>query len=353
MDAESGMWNTGIIALEKSWTGRIGREMSTSLADKIRGRVPGILTYGITPPKLHTEAEKLEGIAQRQVDRIKSLHIDGLILYDVQDEGDRVDAERPFPYLQTLDPSLYSRQYLGELEVPTIIYRSVGKYSDDELTAWLADHEGQERCSVFVGASSATQTVKLSLADAYMLGSRYSSSLTMGGVMIPERHMLNGDEHLRVAAKMQNGCSFFVSQAIYNVEASKDFLSDYYYYCEENGIPMVPILFNIAPCGSLKTLEFMKWLGISLPRWLEQELLHSKDILDRSVTLTRRIIEELLDFGLEKGIPVGCSVESVSTRKVEIEASLQLTRDIKAIIDKKLAEAPFNKTEQAESDKGD
>jgi len=83
----------------------------------------------------------------------------------------------------------------------------------------------------------------------------------------------------------------------------------------------------------------MKWLGISIPKWLENELLHSNDILDKSVSLSRKIFEELFDFGLEKGIPIGCSVESVSTRKVEIEASIQLVKDIKSIIDKKLAAA--------------
>lgn len=127
----------------------------------------------------------------------------------------------------------------------------------------------------------------------------------------------------------------FVSQATYNVEASKNFLSDYYYYYSNNGLEMVPILFNVAPCGS-KTLEFMKWLGISIPTWLENELKYSKDVLDKSLKLSLDIFEEILDFALEKGIPIGCSVESVSTRKVEIEASVQLVRDIRTMLDKKL-----------------
>lgn len=315
--------------------------MEASLSEKIRMKKPGIMTYGITPPKLHTDPERLEQIARTHAERIQGLPIDGLILYDVQDELDRTDSERPFPYLETIDPYMYSRDYLSRLQVPRIIYRSVGKYTGPQLADWLAAAgDGGDSYSVFVGASSGKQEVKLSLADAYRVGGQ-QENLTLGGVVIPERHMKNGDEHLRVIGKVNSGCRFFVSQAIYNVEASKDFLSDYYYYCQQNGIEMVPILFNVAPCGSLKTLEFMKWLGISLPRWLEKDLLHSKDILDKSVTLTRKIVEELVDFGLEKGIPVGCSVESVSTRKVEIEASLQLARDLKRFMDHKLAYAAF------------
>lgn len=303
------------------------------LAEQMITRETGILTYGMTPPKLGTPDEKLSTIARTQYDRIFSLPIDGLILYDVQEEESR-EGDRPFPYLEALDPGVYRNTYLSKLETPSILYRSVGKYRPEELEAWItAQPEGA--CAVFVGASSSSQPVNTTLPQAFEIGRRYPH-LIMGGVMIPERHMQTRDEHLRVIRKMESGCRFFVSQAIYNVEASKDFLSDYYYACREQELEMVPILFNFAPCGSLKTLEFMKWLGISLPRWLEQDLIHSHDILDKSITLVRKMMDELMDFALEKGIPVGCSVESVSTRKVEIEAALQLLRDIRGDLDKKL-----------------
>jgi len=95
----------------------------------------------------------------------------------------------------------------------------------------------------------------------------------VGGVTIPERHQSKGDEHLRVfGKKMAQGCSFFVSQGVYDVNASKNFLSEYYYYGLKNNIPLVPVIFALTPCGSIKTLQFMKWLGISVSKWLENEL---------------------------------------------------------------------------------
>lgn len=305
------------------------------LRESILSKKTGIITYGMTPPKESNTAEKIAEISQKQIERLKNVNLDALILYDVQEESDRIEEERPFPYMAMLDPETYSEQYLQELDIPKIIYRCVGKYSAAELTEWLRKDVGKDRFSVFVGTSSSQQQVTLQLADAYQLSREHNSSLTFGGVIIPERHMKKNDEHLRVVNKMKQGCNFFVSQATYNVEASKNFLSDYYHYCDENELEMVPILFNLAPCGSTKTLEFMKWLGISIPRWLENELKYSTDVLDKSIRLTNKIFEELLDFGLEKGIPVGCSVESVSTRKVEIEASIQMVSDIKAMIDKK------------------
>ncbi|MBB3112766.1 hypothetical protein FHS18_004868 [Paenibacillus phyllosphaerae] len=305
------------------------------LKESIESKKTGIITYGMTPPKKSHTPEKIAEISQKQVERLKKVDIDALILYDVQEEADRMEEERPFPYMEMLDPETYSEQYLHELDIPKIIYRCVGKYSGPELTDWIKKSSAKDRFSVFVGASSSQQQVTLGLPEAYNLCQQHNGNLTFGGVVIPERHMKKNDEHVRVVNKMKQGCNFFVSQATYNIEASKNFLSDYYHYCNENEIEMVPILFNLAPCGSTKTLEFMKWLGISIPRWLENELKYSTDVLDKSIRLTNKIFEELLDFGIEKGIPVGCSVESVSTRKVEIEASIQMVSDIKAMIEKR------------------
>lgn len=304
------------------------------LKDKILNKKAGILTYGLTPPKQNSEAEKVAEIAQKQYERINSIDIDALIIYDVQDEASRVSEERPFPFLPTIDPIIYSKDYLKELKVPKILYRCVGKYSEEELSKHILSNVENDQFSVYVGASAKNQEVKISLAEAQRLTQKLNPNITFGGVVIPERHTKYGNEHLRVIEKVNNGCKFFVSQAIYNIEASKNFMSDYYYYCQNNNIDMVPILFNFTPCGSEKTLDFMKWLGINIPRWLENDLKHSKDILDKSVNLTKVIFEELFSFGMEKGIPVGCSIESVSTRKVEIEASIELVKDVKAIMDK-------------------
>ncbi|MEZ4375935.1 MAG: hypothetical protein R3B07_34335 [Polyangiaceae bacterium] len=42
--------------------------------------------------------------------------------------------------------------------------------------------------------------------------------------------------------------------------------------------------------------------------------------------------EELLDFTREKDIPLGCNVESVSLRKEEIEASVDLVHRVARIL---------------------
>ncbi len=302
------------------------------LRKKITDRQSGILLYGLTPPKNNHSEEKLLEISGRQKDRIKNMEIDGLILYDIQDEQERCSDERPFPYMKTVDPEVYSNQYLKELEIPRIIYKCVGKYTQERLEEWVNNAEDQTRFSVFVGAATGTQQVTVSLESAYKLAKNKSSNFFLGGVAIPERHEKKENEHERVLRKMENGCQFFVSQAVYHVEASKNFLSDYYYLCREKEIEMVPMVFTLTPCGSVKTLKFMKWLGVSIPKWMENELIHSSNTLMQSIQLSKNIFEELLEFAAQKNIPIGCNVESVSIKKEEIDASVELLNDIKKLM---------------------
>lgn len=282
----------------------------------------------MTPPKRGTSPEKIEAISGQQIQRLGSIQIDGLVLYDIQDEAARTSQERPFPFMETLDAFSYCQNYLAGLTIPKIIYRSVGKYSRAELAQFLEAAVPTEHLTVFVGAASKTQAVRLSIRDAYTLKATMKKDLLLGGVTIPERHLNKGDEHLRVFQKIAQGCSFFVSQGVYDVNASKSFLSDYYYYGQKHQVPLVPILFTLTPCGSVKTLQFMKWLGISIPKWLENEMIHSSDILQQSVNFSAQNWLELKQFAQEKGIPIGCNIESVAIRKVEIEASIELLQRV-------------------------
>ncbi len=298
------------------------------LVDKIKNRESGIILYGITPPKKGTSEEQIQEIAARQMQRLQSVKVDGLILYDIQDEKSRTAEERPFPFMETLDSFTYSKDYLDSLPIPKIIYRSVGKYSKADLSQFIVSASSPDYLTVFVGASAKSQVVSLSLHDAYKLKAETNSDLLLGGVTIPERHQNKSDEHIRVFNKIAQGCRFFVSQGVYDVNASKNFLSDYYYYGQEHNIPLVPILFTLTPCGSLKTLQFMKWLGISVPKWLENDLIHSNDILQKSVDFSEQSWLELKSFAEEKAIPIGCNIESVAIRKVEVEASIELLRRV-------------------------
>jgi hypothetical protein len=298
--------------------------MNRSLAEKLTSRASGICLYGFAPPKQSTPSDQLETIVAQQLTRLGSLPIDGLVVYDIQDEAERVSTPRPFPFLPTLNPEVYAHEHLGRLAAPKIVYRCVNRDTPDSFVRWLQSANATPRITVLVGAPNRNSHVGLPLSDAYALAHQHAPNLLLGGIAIAERHTHKLDEHQRILAKSGQGCRFFVTQAVYDVAATKSLLSDYALAVREKNGAALPIILTFSPCGSLKTLAFMKWLGIAFPRWLENELQTAPDPLAKSVELCERIFAEVWDYARDKGIPLGVNVESVSIRKSEIEASVEL-----------------------------
>lgn len=260
------------------------------------------------------------------------MDIDALIIYDIQDESDRTEEERPFDFIRTVDPSVYANDYLKALDIPKIVYRCVGNYDKDDFVEWL--NSGIDEYSVFVGTAAVDQRVKITLGEAYEACKSAEKRPLIGGVTIPERHLVLRDEPQRIKSKVESGCDYFVSQCVYDVAISKAFLREYKLYFEEQGLEIKPIIFTLTPCGSKKTLDFIKWLGIRIPKWVEEDLLMAEDMLAHSINLIECFFVELTAFAKKLGVPIGCNVESVSVRKTEIEASIQLAKDLRGYIER-------------------
>lgn len=298
------------------------------LRQRIAERRGGLVLFGMTPPRQGTPAEGVRQVAERTMQRLEPLDVDGLVLYDIDDESDRNPAERPFPYSATLDPAEFAEELDG-WKKPVVIYRCVGKYTPEQLGGWLAEQDPDQVMSVFVGASSRHKEVAVTLPAAQELRRRVQPDLLLGGVAIPERHLTRGDEHERLLAKQGAGVSFFITQVVYDVNAAKDLLSDYHYACREAGVEPVPVVFTLSVCGSLKTLEFLEWLGVNVPRWVQNDLRHSADTLQQSYDQCVATAEELIAFADRLGLPIGFNIESVAIRKAEIEASVELAGHIR------------------------
>ncbi len=301
-----------------------------NLQRRIADRTGEFLLFAVTPPRLTTGPEQTRQIAEVTLERLRPVGIDGLVLYDIDDESDRNPDERPFPFLPTMDPAVYLARDLAALDVPAIVYRAVSKYAEDGLRSWLCDQDPAQALSVFVGASSRGKAVETSLRRAYELRAEARPDLLLGGVAIPERHARTRTEHLRLVAKQTAGCSFFVTQVVYDVNAAKDLVSDYRYECAAQGLEAVPIVFTFSVCGSVKTLEFLRWLGVDVPRWIENDLRDADDTLDASYKQAVDTAVDLIAFCRRVGVPLGLNVESVSIRKLEIEASVRLAARLRA-----------------------
>jgi hypothetical protein len=306
----------------------------TSLFEKLDAGRTGIRLYGIAPPKRASEPNAIHEIAAQQVERIRGLTPDGLVVYDIQDEAGPQGQARPFPFLPTVDPDVYANQALAELTIPKIVYRCVGAQPREVLLRWLdtVRTAKQSQLSVFVGAPRGGSGTGMKLTEAYT-AARAVPNLVLGGIAIAERHVAKDDEHQRMLAKQGAGCRFFITQSVYDAASTKSLLSDYALSLQQSGRAPAPVVFTFSPCGSVRTLEFMKWLGISFPRWLENELRHSTDTLQRSIDLCESVFIDVQKYAREKHLPIGINVESVSIRKAEIEASVELYHRLSSHLD--------------------
>ena len=83
-------------------------------------------------------------------------------------------------------------------------------------------------------------------------------------------------------------------------------------------------------------MNFIKWLGVRVPEWVEQRIFSedatpaktplNKSPVERSVDILCDMCEDILEQTKDSGVPVGVSVESVSIFKNEVEAAHELFR---------------------------
>ncbi len=285
------------------------------------------LTYAITPPNQTTALERRQAIAAAQSARIAALPIDALLVYDLQDEAMRNHAVRTFPFMPKVDALDYAYSALN-VDLPRIVYRALAGQDATALGSWVSRLNELGGSAVFVGAPSRDSRAPLTVPQAFSVCREQAPKLAFGGVVIAERHQKSGDEHERVRAKVQQGASFFVSQTMWSASATKALLRDLKFEADRLERPLPGLLLTLSPCGSEQTLLFQEWLGVDVPPLIQRELRTSKDMLRRSVELALDVFADVQTFAAQLGIAVGCNVESVSSRAVEVEASVELVARI-------------------------
>lgn len=310
-----------------------------TLAQQVRFTDPqqGVFFFGTTPPKGSTDDEQMDQIATKLLERLESVDYDGLIVYDIQDESSRTDKPRPFPFIGTRDPREYSALLAAKSERQVITYKSVSQRDRASFDQWLeqAWNDYGVRNLVLVGSPSAGADVKLPLHEAYQALAEHDLPFSLGGVTIAERHASKGNEHQRLIEKTDKGCHFFVSQAVYDANATVKLLQEYGQLCEQQGRQPNRVILTFTPCGSAKTLEFMNWLGISVPTDTATQILESDNPLMQSIRICQKNLEQVLKTSLSLGIPIGLNIESLTNRKEEIDASIRLFKLLKGTLEER------------------
>ena len=296
----------------------------------------GLYLYGTTPPRENTSSQSVYEIAEKLAERLSNLELDAINIYDIQEEAARNQIQRPFPFLPTLDTRQYAEILRPLINTEIINYKCVVHHPKQRFEAWLSEswEKFNIRYLTLVGGSTSHQAYPgPTLSQSAHMTATHQYDFTFGGVTIAERHVVKGNEHLNLIKKTDWGMIFFTSQVIYQADATIQLLHDYYQACDENNLSPVRIILTFAPCGHLKTLQFLRWLGVNVPDETGQAILSAQSPVDKSIDVCCSNLRQILASFDHRKVMLGINVESVSIKKDEIDASIDLFQALKAILE--------------------
>ena len=245
-----------------------------TLHDKIAAREAGICLYGFAPPKRSTAPDQLAQIAAQQMERLRALDIDGVIVYDIQDEAERTVAAASVSVpADVLARGVRARAPRPSLTLPKIVYRCVAGDTRESFVDWVRPRAPTAQPLGAGRRAEPAARVGLSWTRPTRWSQQHAPELILGGIAIAERHARRHDEHERILR--QDGRRLPLLRhpggLRRDLDASRCSRTTRW-RCGDRGDAPLPIVLTFSPCGSEKTLAFMKWLGIAFPRWLENDL---------------------------------------------------------------------------------
>jgi len=296
------------------------------LKEKLLDPASAVLLYGTTPPRAGTQSDAVQSAADKLAARLAPLPVDGVVVYDIQDESGRTALARPFAFTGTVDPRRYASLLAARTGKPTITYKCVGDLDEAGWHAWLdeaARAYGFGFLSI-VGRPTSGIRYPLALSKAIRLAAAHPAGFTVGGVAITERHTAERSESARLLAKGVEGCDYFISQTVYHADASVRLLADYARDCRGAGVRPRRIVLTFSPVGREKTMAFLNWLGVRIPPETARAILGAASPLAKSIEICRANLRRILDQPYARDVPLGINVESVSINRDEIDASVDL-----------------------------
>jgi hypothetical protein len=296
-------------------------DLRTQLADR---REP-VFLYGTTPPRAGSRPDQVADAIDKLAARIQGLPLDGLVVYDIQDESGRTSQPRPFPFIATVDPRQYSSLLRERTRLTPIVYKALGAVDEAAWQSWLVESaQADLRYVSIVGRPTSGIRYPLALSRAVRLAADHPARFTIGGVVIAERHNDERSEAARLLAKAVEGCRYFISQTVYHAEPTQRLLRDYLRDCRGAGLEPRRVVLTFAPCGRPKTLAFLRWLGVNVAPETERTLFGAANPLAKSIEICRDNLRRIVEQPYAAHIPLGVNVESVSINRDEIDASIDL-----------------------------
>jgi hypothetical protein len=134
----------------------------------------------------------------------------------------------------------------------------------------------------------------------------------VGNVCLPSRP----DEADRLLTKTLMGGRFTTTQILFHTRELEKLLAGYDRLCREFQVPPATVVISVAPISDVHDLEFVRWLGATVPPSVEDRLLGegSEEARRQSIRLALNVWRGARSFCRRRGlkVPLGVNVEQLS-----------------------------------------
>ena len=188
---------------------------------------------------------------------------DAINIPEIHDE-DR-PGERTSKFIERVEPRILGSRIKRELGIDVVINRVT--VHDPEPERWFRETLGPWDIPNWVLVGGESKEIRYpgpNPGEAAKLIKSLGLPVSLGGITIPSR--VNEPERIR--KKHAQGVEFFTSQVMFD---SNDLV---WLIQRLNGVD-ARIFISFAPVSNRRDLEFLRWLGVDLPRDLDRFLLGS------------------------------------------------------------------------------
>lgn len=266
-----------------------------------------VALFEVVPPAA-AKPEALES-SLNELRQVRGL-VNAINLPEIHDE-DR-PGERTSKFVARVEPRLFGSRIQRELGIDVVLNHVTVHDSDPER--WFRETLEESGISNWVlvgGESKEIHYPGPPPGEAARLAKSLSLPVALGGITIPSRV----DEPERIRKKQAEGIEFFTSQVMFD---SNDLV---WLIQRLNGVE-ARIFISFAPVSHRRDLEFLRWLGVDIPRDLDRFLLGSEPgaaappetYLDRSLNLAQRILMDVFDNLPPDPPPIGLNIEHINRR---------------------------------------
>lgn len=301
-----------------------------NLRDKILDTNCPVILYELLPPNSN-DSSNVEAYVDCSIDLLTSasVKIDAVNIPEIHDENHNGNHDS-----KVCMPKIDSREFAQILEsasydqIKVILNRATVYEPMAAQLQWIQELTRQHKANTIIlvgGSSSTIEYPGPSVLEFghYIKHNYQQDELFCGGITIQSRRYpeQEKDEPNRLIIKGQSGIEFFTSQIIYDSVCIKLLLRDYSLACEKQNIIPKRIFLSFAPIANRKDLDFLRWLGASIPKRIEDELFKAEiGIGWRSSKVAVTVLEDILSFMQHENIqvPLGLNIEHITRHNFEI-----------------------------------